>query len=102
MSQASLWCICVMRLRPPRSTLTYTLFPYTTLCRALAAQGIHFSAYGVDVSGYESVQELARNIHADGRQVDILVNNAGITREDRQSTRLNSRHSCASRMTSSA
>lgn len=46
-----------------------------------AAQGYDFSAYGVDVSDYESTQELARNIHADGRQVDILVNNAGITRD---------------------
>jgi len=49
--------------------------------KGLAEQGIHFSAYGVDVSVYESVQELARKIHADGRQIDILVNNAGITRD---------------------
>lgn len=46
-----------------------------------AAQGYAFAAYGVDVSSYESAQELARHIHADGRQVDILVNNAGITRD---------------------
>src|SRR3546814_15035765 len=26
-----------MRLRPPRSTRTYTLFPYTTLCRSVLA-----------------------------------------------------------------
>ncbi|PLC53188.1 beta-ketoacyl-ACP reductase [Pollutimonas nitritireducens] len=49
--------------------------------KGLAAQDMHFSAYSVNVSVYESVQELARNIHADGRQVDILVNNAGITRD---------------------
>lgn len=46
-----------------------------------AAQGYAFTAYGVDVSSYESAQELARHIHADGRQVDILVNNAGVTRD---------------------
>src|SRR3546814_17912064 len=31
--------LCVMILRPPRFTLTDTLFPYTTLFRSLAAQG---------------------------------------------------------------
>lgn len=46
-----------------------------------AAQGYDFSAYGVDVSDYESTLELASKIHSDGRQVDILVNNAGITRD---------------------
>mgnify|MGYP001129367444 CR=1 FL=1 len=46
-----------------------------------ARQGYAFAAYGVDVSDYESAQEMARNVHADGRQVDILVNNAGITRD---------------------
>ncbi len=46
-----------------------------------AAQGYAFAAYGVDVSNYESVQDLARAIYADGHQVEILVNNAGITRD---------------------
>ncbi len=41
----------------------------------------HLLAYGVDVSDYESTQELARRIHADGHRIDILVNNAGITRD---------------------
>jgi acetoacetyl-CoA reductase len=35
----------------------------------------------VDVSEYESVQELARHIHIDDHRIDILVNNAGITRD---------------------
>lgn len=48
---------------------------------AQAAQGYAFAAYGVDVSDYESSQELARCIHADDYQIDILVNNAGITRD---------------------
>lgn len=46
-----------------------------------AAQGYDFSAYGVDVSDYESTLQMAGKIHSDGRQVDILVNNAGITRD---------------------
>lgn len=45
---------------------------------AQATQGYIFTAYGVDVSEYESSQELARNIHADGHRIDILVNHAGI------------------------
>src|SRR3546814_14600534 len=32
---------CVFSVqRPPRSTRTYTLLPYTTLCRAMSASGI--------------------------------------------------------------
>ena len=46
-----------------------------------AAQGYGFAAYGVDVSDYESAQELARRMHVDGYRIDILVNNAGITRD---------------------
>lgn len=49
--------------------------------QAQAAEGYAFAAYGVDVSDYESTQELARQVHADGHRVDILVNNAGITRD---------------------
>lgn len=45
------------------------------------SQGYDFTGYGVDVSDFESTQELAQKIQADGRQVDILVNNAGITRD---------------------
>ncbi|MBS0467050.1 MAG: acetoacetyl-CoA reductase [Proteobacteria bacterium] len=43
--------------------------------------GYHFTAYGVDVSDFDSTEALAQAIHADGHQVDILVNNAGITRD---------------------
>ena len=48
---------------------------------AQAAQGYAFAAYGVDVSDYESAQELARRMYVDGHRIDILVNNAGITRD---------------------
>jgi len=46
-----------------------------------AAEGYTFTAYPVDVSDYDSAQEMARRIHADGHAIDILVNNAGITRD---------------------
>ncbi|NLC36526.1 MAG: acetoacetyl-CoA reductase [Alcaligenaceae bacterium] len=49
--------------------------------QAQAAQGYTFKVYEVDVSDYDSCQEMARQIEADGHQVDILVNNAGITRD---------------------
>ena len=49
--------------------------------QAQATQGYSFATYGVDVSDYESTQELARRIHAEGHRIDILVNNAGITRD---------------------
>ena len=46
-----------------------------------AADGYTFTAYGVDVSDWESTQALALALHDDGHEVDILVNNAGITRD---------------------
>ena len=48
---------------------------------AQAADGYRFKVYDVDVSDYDSCQEAANRIEADGYQVDILVNNAGITRD---------------------
>jgi len=48
---------------------------------AQAAAGYQFKVYEVDVSDYDSCQDVARQIEADGHQVDILVNNAGITRD---------------------
>lgn len=41
----------------------------------------HFRTYPVDVTEYDSCQQLAERIQADGLHVDILVNNAGIVRD---------------------
>ncbi|MDR8398370.1 acetoacetyl-CoA reductase [Paraburkholderia sp. USG1] len=46
-----------------------------------ADAGYTFHAYAVDVSEYDSCQQLAKSIHAEGRHVDILVNNAGVVRD---------------------
>ena len=46
-----------------------------------AAQGYSFQSYAADVSSWESCQQLAALIEADGHQIDIVVNNAGITRD---------------------
>lgn len=49
--------------------------------KAQAAAGYTFKVYEVDVSDYESCQNLAERITGDGYKIDILVNNAGITRD---------------------
>lgn len=46
-----------------------------------AAAGYTFHVYDADVSDYDSCQDLAKRIEADGYAVDILVNNAGVTRD---------------------
>ncbi len=46
-----------------------------------ADAGYTFKVYDVDVADYDSCQDAAERIIADGYQVDILVNNAGITRD---------------------
>src|SRR3546814_7812912 len=73
--------------RPPRSTRTDTLFPYTTLFRSET----HPTKRRFDDH---------HRVHADiGRRFPpILARRQG----DRKSTRLNSSHYCASRMPSSA
>src|SRR3546814_5901282 len=97
--------------RPPRSTRTDTLFPYTTLFRsetALApaktlrmAAGVERST-GMPVRGYE--MHMGRTDGADcARPMPDLADEAGARPDgDRKSTRLNSSHQCASRMLSSA
>ena len=47
----------------------------------MAAEGYEPSMYQADVSDYEQVGAMMRQIEADLGSVDILVNNAGITRD---------------------
>src|SRR3546814_4340678 len=119
--------------RPPRSTRTDTLFPYTTLFRSLADQ------VDADIEDPRlmntSWTEVLGKLRADSGYLAAFARTYGngITREnvldalsafhrslitpnarfaqylrgrdtaiDRKSTRLNSSHSCASRMPSSA
>src|SRR3546814_21100243 len=89
----------LMIRRPPRSTRTDTLFPYTTLFRSVAFL----------------VQPVPPIVGVDDRDMPILIRfevgicGNGQRREagrpiaiDRKSTHLNSSHSCAPRMPSSA
>src|SRR3546814_19362516 len=98
--------------RPPRSTLTDTLFPYTTRFRSRDILKPHEIAAALDVPVLiEEVQEIVhrrielqlvvaaeqasrtRNFLREGQvHVEIPVVRAAVARKDRKSTRLNSSH----------
>src|SRR3546814_12299207 len=59
-----------MRRRPPSSTRTATLFPYTTLFRSVVET--------LDVADADAVDAVARRIDERFGRLDILVNNAGV------------------------
>src|SRR3546814_4994985 len=108
--------------RPPRSTRTDTLFPYTTLFRSILDQiaidegfeiadrrraGIHRPAIdrlGIGQDDDHVARALRERVLDRLRHVDFLEPLLGADRiaVDRKSTRLNSSPSCASRMPSSA
>src|SRR3546814_8968813 len=123
--------------RPPRSTRTDTLFPYTTLFRsrstgsdsgretrdvrasvassylssgADAIAGVVddllavFLGKGAALRRWKEIEHRFRGtteLHAERRDDERPVDQDRL-RQDRKSTRLNSSHSCASRMPSSA
>src|SRR3546814_3330066 len=110
----------LMIRRPPRSTRTDTLFPYTTLFRSgrrpmhLVEEGRrerqdrrrrHLHAERPDRrygdGGHDGGEEDRRDDHYEGQGADRRRHGNGHA-EDRKSTRLNSSHSRASRMPSSA
>src|SRR3546814_15426933 len=86
---------CLRLRRPPRSTRTDTLFPYTTLFRSEGeASGtvmcipLHSYLIG-QPHRIGPFEEVLRHIAADGR---AWIARAGEIVEDRKSTRLNSSH----------
>src|SRR3546814_1003787 len=103
--------------RPPRSTRTDTLFPYTTLFRsavlqetiqfypeddeAVAALGKLLIFIG-DIGGAERV--LKKRVEMKPTSADhwFFLGVCRQTQRDRKSTRLNSSHYCDTRMPSSA
>src|SRR3546814_14567845 len=113
----------LMIRRPPRSTRTDTLFPYTTLFRSsllVAAEGRHSptrEAAHINVArwGYDEVAIITAIHHEkshentayeifypDGPFAVLPMLPGTRSAIDRKSTRLNSSHSCASRMPSTA
>src|SRR3546814_19288843 len=66
----------LMLRRPPRSTRTDTLFPYTTLCRS-AVNGdqylLRHAGFRLDPREPGAVCEIGRAAAADARRVDMLA-----------------------------
>src|SRR3546814_14329552 len=115
---------------PPRSKRTYTLFPYTTLFRSIVSVSVaHTGDVGEarhqrlfdalsqgDIDHAATMATTAESQHHQTlggnrfqrhpalvrRQLRIDFGIDHMTQTDRKSTRLNSSHSCASRMPSSA
>src|SRR3546814_14163820 len=84
------WCsyLCfffLMIRRPPRSTRTDTLFPYTTLFRSLSDRDALKAAW-------EQFFLAARELAACPVPVAAAINGHAASSRDRKSTRLNSSH----------
>src|SRR3546814_3810880 len=117
--------------RPPRSTRTDTLLPYTTLFRSVThrpwskrinevsfvmgyplknGSEVHVLIGGTkftlftdgDAAWNRTAKEDAAMVEAMRRGATMIVEGISSRGTDRKSTRLNSSHSCASRMPSSA
>src|SRR3546814_16383947 len=88
----------LMRRRPPRSTRTDTLFPYTTLFRSLKGDDIDLFQFPVPKWHREDGGRYINTFQATiTKDPDTGVHNIGIYRgmigqKDRKSTRLNSSH----------
>src|SRR3546814_2071100 len=110
------YCFLLMIRRPPRSTRTDTLVPYTSLFRSeveLAEQLVvcrHLALALKDADRHRRLIVVGGRIDLAllGRDGGVAVDHARehaaqrLDAEDRKSTRLNSSHSCAPRMPSSA
>src|SRR3546814_18640082 len=94
----------LMIRRPPRSTRTDTLFPYTTLFRSAGHGAGRGWRRGGDLflvrAGGEQQRGGARQ--HEGLETHHSLPWKTARTKDRKSTRLNSSHYCASRMPSSA
>src|SRR3546814_17114239 len=112
-----------MILRPPRSTRTDTLLPYTTLFRCLVGERatrsddfrvrwanhiVKSHTTGTKKLNHPVVGELSLDFESlqlpgdPGQTITSYTAEPNSPSQDRKSTRLNSSHSCASRMPSSA
>src|SRR3546814_13033644 len=95
----------LMIRRPPRSTSTYTLFPYTTLFRSPRAEGLHLLRDGLLDAGradqYPHAWQATRlsviRDRVTGRMgwagtIGHVCSARPASRRDRKSTSLNSSH----------
>src|SRR3546814_5968315 len=99
-----------MRRRPPRSTRTDTLFPYTTLFRSIffivfqiapllwvLVNSLESEEFGWGLANFSKI--FSSKFYRQAIQHSLEIS---FWSRDRKSTRLNSSHYCASRMPSSA
>src|SRR3546814_8532299 len=82
--------------RPPRSTRTDTLFPYTTLFRSFLFRPVYEELFTMGAPKWRRPYEDVQDRLSDSWHARLW------RRPDRKSTRLNSSHYCATRMPSSA
>src|SRR3546814_18190348 len=97
-----LFLFFLMKRRPPRSTRTDTLFPYTTLfrsdpekARALLKEAGLENGFSFELLAYprSPEAEMATTFQAAAREVGVDVKIVGMPgSQDRKSTRLNSSH----------
>src|SRR3546814_13911362 len=94
------WCFFSMIRRPPRSTRTYTHFPYTTLFRSTRAALLEARLDAIDALAAAARREGAGLVLVAGDVFDSPEPGDRIYRQaltrmkaaDRKSTRLNSSH----------
>src|SRR3546814_15325119 len=93
---SSLWYTCffffLMIRRPPRSTRTDTLFPYTTLFRSARAEPLVERLWQSELAALPvSTPEQRAGLQARLRDLARTIQDPDVSR-DRKSTRLNSSH----------
>src|SRR3546814_3589814 len=68
-----------MKRRPPRSTRTDTLFPYTTLFRSrLSAAGAKVEYLACDVRDETSLGAVVDRLYAECGRIDAVLHGAGV------------------------
>src|SRR3546814_13970169 len=93
----------LMIRRPPRSTRTDTLFPYTTLCRSRGFAVVAAEVRNLALRSSDASKDIEKLLAQTVSQLDVganLVDSAGqamdeivaSVQKDRKSTRLNSSH----------
>src|SRR3546814_20464087 len=98
--------------RPPRCTRTDTLFPYSTRFRSVGINSTRSGEYLEQEGRHTELQLVVTDAQGeqllDGLDIGVAperflrIDDTTYDAQDRKSTRLNSSHSCASRMPSSA
>src|SRR3546814_20631807 len=94
-----LYFVFLMTRRPPRSTRTDTLFPYTTLFRSAVAELVGHRRMAVERECHRTAAAGSFEMHRhdglpghDWRQVGAAQPSPAGGMRDRKSTRLNSSH----------